>query len=112
MFTASAALYDVIYGSVKDYAREVEQIVALLRASHPEAHTILDVACGTGEHARRLADSYGYVVDGIDLDADLLSIARRKHPAGCFVQADMSDFALGRRYDVVVCLFRRSPLPG
>jgi SAM-dependent methyltransferase len=105
MFTESAALYDTIYGSFKDYAAEVERIATLLRAAHPDAHMILDVACGTGEHARRLAETYGYAVDGLDLDAALLEIARAKHPAGTFLQGDMSDFALGRRYDVVTCLF-------
>ena len=30
---------------------------------------------------------------------------RRKHPAGRFVLADMSDFHLGRHYDAVICLF-------
>jgi SAM-dependent methyltransferase len=32
-------------------------------------------------------------------------VALDKHLAGRFVQADMSDFDLGRRYDAVLCLF-------
>jgi SAM-dependent methyltransferase len=105
MFTASGDLYDAIYAAFKDYGREVGEIDALLRRAHPSPRTVLDAGCGTGEHARRLAESYGYAVDGIDLDPTLLAIARRKHPAGTFVQADMSDFALHRKYDAVLCLF-------
>ena len=105
MFTESAELYDVIYGAIKDYAAETAQVVTLLRHAHPAAQTVLDVACGTGEHARLLAESYGFSADDIDLDAALLDVARRKHPRGRFVQADMSDFDLGCRYDAFTCLF-------
>jgi SAM-dependent methyltransferase len=105
MFTESAELYDAIYGGIKDYAAETAQIAALLRQARPAAETVLDVACGTGEHARLLAECYGFAVDGIDLDLALVEVARRKHPRGRFVQADMSDFDLGCQYDAVTCLF-------
>jgi ubiquinone/menaquinone biosynthesis C-methylase UbiE len=104
MFTESADLYDAIY-SFKDYAAEAAQIAAVVRATHPQAHTILDVACGTGEHARHLAASHGFDVDGLDLDPGLLGVAREKHPSASFFEADMSDFALEKRYGVVQCLF-------
>jgi ubiquinone/menaquinone biosynthesis C-methylase UbiE len=104
MFTASAELYDAIY-SFKDYATEAAQVAALVHASHPQARSILDVACGTGEHARHLSASHGFDVDGLDLDAGLLRVAREKHSSGCFFLADMSDFTLAKRYDVVLCLF-------
>ena len=104
MFSESAEFYDAIY-SFKDYAAEAVQIADLVRSLHPQARTILDVACGTGEHARRLSRDHGFAVDGIDLDAGLLAIAKTKHLAGEFFQGDMSDFSLERRYDVVMCLF-------
>jgi hypothetical protein len=44
-------------------------------------------------------------VDGLDLDAAFVRIARRKHSAGQIYEADMSDFDLSRRYDAVTCLF-------
>jgi SAM-dependent methyltransferase len=104
MFDASAEYYDLIYGSFKNYPREAAQIAGRLRANKPDCRTVLDVACGTGEHARLLA-AEGFAVDGVDLSAEFVGIARRKHPAGRFVQGDMSDFHLGRRYDAVLCLF-------
>jgi ubiquinone/menaquinone biosynthesis C-methylase UbiE len=104
MFTESAEFYDLIYSSFKDYAAETAQIARLLRQVHPPCTTVLDVACGTGEHARRLAAD-GFVVDGVDLDPAFIAIARRKHPAGRFVEADMRDFDLPDRYDAVLCLF-------
>ncbi len=104
MFTDSAQFYDAIY-SFKDYSAEAAQIASLLKSLCPNARTLLDVGCGTGEHAHFLAENHGFEVDGLDLDAALLGVARKKHPGGRFFEADMSDFALQQRYDAVLCLF-------
>ena len=105
LFAESADLYDAIYGAFKDYAAESVAIATLVRTAHPNAHTILDVGCGTGEHAKYLLTSHGFTVDGLDLDPRLLAVARRKLPNARFFEADMGTFALHRRYDVVMCLF-------
>ena len=104
MFSESAELYDAIYGTFKDYAGEAATIAKLIHTSAPSARTLLDVGCGTGEHARHLRH-HGFIVDGIDLDSRLLDVARRKVPEAEFVEADMSAFDLSKRYDVVACLF-------
>jgi SAM-dependent methyltransferase len=104
VFDASADFYDLIYATFKDYKTEAAQIASLLRDLHPDCTTILDVACGTGEHARLLSED-GFVVDGLDLDPTFVRIAREKNPAGRFFHADMSDFHLSRRYHIVMCLF-------
>jgi SAM-dependent methyltransferase len=102
MFARTAHYYDLIY-SFKNYGEEAAKIRAVIRKEHPTAHSILDVACGTAEHARVL--SAEFAVDGIDLEPGFVEIARRKVPAGTFSVADMRGFALGRKYDVVQCLF-------
>jgi|SRR5580658_2925086 SAM-dependent methyltransferase len=104
MFDESAQFYDAIYATFKDYPAEVAKVAQLLRGIDPKFKTLLDVACGTGEHARLLAQA-GYRVDGLDLDASFIRIARGKHQAGRFIEADMSEFDLPHRYDVVMCLF-------
>jgi SAM-dependent methyltransferase len=105
MFSESAELYDAIYGTFKDYVAESSAIAAVVRDAHPHAHTILDVGCGTGEHAKHLRMSHGFDVDGLDMDPGMLAVARRKLPSARFYEADMSSFELGQRYDVVMCLF-------
>ena len=105
MFNQTAALYDLIYSSFKDYTAESDRLATLIARVRPGARTVLDVACGTGEHARVLAERHGLAVDGIDLEPEFVRIATAKNPAGRFVVADMCDFDLGRRYDVVMCLF-------
>ncbi len=105
MFSESAELYDLIYSQLKDYPPEAERIATLIRELHPAARRLLDVACGTGEHARLLTASHGFEVDGIDLDAAMVRLAAAKVPGGDFRVADMTDFDLGRSYDAVLCLF-------
>ena len=109
MFSATADLYDLIYASFKDYAAEADALAALVRRAHPHpaARTVLDVACGTGEHARLLTEAHGFAVDGLDLDPAFVRIARSKLPngGGTVYEGDMTSFALPRRYDAVLCLF-------
>jgi SAM-dependent methyltransferase len=104
MFDVSAEFYDLIYATFKDYRTEASRIASLLRRLNPECTALLDVACGTGEHARLLADA-GFIVDGLDLDAAFVRIAQQKHPSGRFFEADMAEFRLPYRYDAVMCLF-------
>lgn len=105
MYSATARYYDLIYTRFKNYTDESRNIAALIKTVHPQAKTILDVACGTGEHARILSEMFGYEVDGLDLEADFVSMAAAKNPRGNFYHADMQDFELTKKYEVVMCLF-------
>ncbi len=102
MFSKTAAYYDRVY-AWKDYNGEVARIRALIEALHPGARTLLDVACGSGEHARLLASRFA--VDGIDIEPAFVVQARAKVPTGEFIAADMRRFEIGKQYDVVQCLF-------
>jgi SAM-dependent methyltransferase len=104
VFDASAEFYDLIYSGFKDYAAETEQLASLVRREHPGCVSVLDVACGTGEHVQRLAHK-GYLVDGLDLNPAFLEIAKSKHPDGRFFRADMQDFHVPYKYDAILCLF-------
>ncbi len=103
MFTRSARLYDAIYASIRDYPREASELDSLIQQRRPEARTLLDVACGTGAHLEHLAGRYQ--VEGLDLDPDMLAIARERLPQATFHEGDMTSFALGKRFDAVVCMF-------
>jgi len=102
MFNRTAQYYDLIY-AFKNYGEESAKIRAVIRKEHLSAHSILDVACGTAEHAKLLSAEFD--VDGIDLEPGFVEIAQRKVPTGTFSVADMRSFELGKKYDVVQCLF-------
>jgi SAM-dependent methyltransferase len=103
VFSRSARLYDAIYGSIRDYPREAAELDRLIQERRPGARTLLDVACGTGAHLEHLAGRYD--VAGLDLDAEMLAVARERLPQASFHQGDMADFDLGRSFDAVVCMF-------
>jgi SAM-dependent methyltransferase len=105
MFSESATLYDLIYSSFKNYEAETDQLFALLSRVRPGLRTVLDVACGTGEHARLLRERHSLEVDGVDLDPAFVQIAQAKNPTGRFIHGDMCEFDFGRTYDAVMCLF-------
>jgi SAM-dependent methyltransferase len=102
MLVESAELYDAIY-HFKNYAHECEILRAIIAVNAPGARTILDVACGTGEHDKFL--NQHYAVDGIDLNENYLAAARAKNAAGTYTVADMTGFDLAKTYDAVTCLF-------
>jgi SAM-dependent methyltransferase len=101
-FLESAELYDAIY-HFKNYQRESERLREITSSTVPAASSLLDVACGTGAHDKFLKEYFQ--IDGIDLNGRYLDAARARNPAGRYVRADMTNFDLGRRYDVVTCLF-------
>ena len=102
MFARSAQFYDALY-HFKDYAAAAEQLHTLIQETCPGATTLLDVACGTGKHLEYLRAYYR--VEGLDLNAKLLEIARKRCPGVLFHQGNMVDFSLDRSFDVVTCLF-------
>lgn len=67
---------------------------------------ILDLACGTGRLAVKLAKS-GYQVDGADLSPDMLTLADQRaqqtNSNVMFIQADMRDLSDLDNYDVITC---------
>ena len=105
MFSKSAQYYDEIYGSAgKDYSVEVNSLNKIIQKyKHTNGNRLLDVACGTGVHAGLL--SKYYKVEGLDLDAQMLRVAKKKHPKIRFHQGNMIDFNLRRQFDIVTCLF-------
>jgi SAM-dependent methyltransferase len=101
VFSASAEYYDLVYGK-KDYQGESDRLRGLFRRFVPDGRTILDIACGTGEHLRFLSE---YQVAGVDLEPAFVRIAGEKRPDGIFQVADMQQFDLGTKFDILICLF-------
>ena len=102
MFDETPELYDLFY-EAKDYGREAERIRELVRAKHPSASSLLDVACGTGVHLAHLRR--WFAVEGVDINQKLLAVAKERLSDVPLHQGDMRALALGRTFDVVTCLF-------
>lgn len=102
MYTKTAAYYDALY-HFKDYKAMSQQIQEFVQVHHGSPKTFLDVACGTGKHLQYLQEYF--TVEGLDLNGDLLEIARGRCPEVPFHQGDMSNFDLHKTFDVVGCFF-------
>ncbi|MGI5392247.1 class I SAM-dependent DNA methyltransferase [Streptomyces sp. CA-251251] len=100
-----AAVYDLVHeGKGKDYRQEAEEIAALVRAHHPDARTLLDVACGTGRHLHHLDSLFDHV-EGLEISPDMLALATGHNPGITFHEGDMRSFSLDRRFSAVTCMF-------
>ena len=104
-----ARYYDFIYEDLVDYDADVRYLEALFRRFLPRKPVrVLDLGCGTGNHAIRLARR-GHDVLGLDLSTEQLAIARRKAARGRtpirFVAEDMRSFDLGSTFDTAICMF-------
>ncbi len=105
-----AAAYDLLYDT-KDYDAECAFIGSALGA-RASAGTVrvLDLGCGTGAHALRLA-ALGCEVLGVDRAVAMLEQARAKaarDPAGArvrFEHGDIGSFRAPARYDVALMMF-------
>jgi ubiquinone/menaquinone biosynthesis C-methylase UbiE len=98
-----AKYYDLLY-SWKDYAKESNIVLRLIESHRrSQGNTLLDVGCGTGKHIARLKTRFECV--GIDINEGMLEQARRNVKGAEFIRGDMSNFDLGRRFDVILCLF-------
>jgi len=102
MFDQSAEFYDALY-SWKDYPTEAGRLHEIIESRAPSAATLLDVACGTGQHLEHLRAWYS--VEGVDVEPSLLEVARERLPGVPLHMGDMRYFNLGRQFDVITCLF-------
>ena len=102
MFTRSARYYDLMKSS-KNYQKESTQIIDILNHSGISNGAILDLACGTGEHDRYLKSKFQ--IDGLDLNEELIGIARVKNPECAYYLRDMIDFEIDKSYDAIICLY-------
>lgn len=105
-----ADAYDAIYRS-KDYEGEVDLIERVLaRNGLGGPRRLLDLGCGTGNHALPLARR-GHAVVGVDRSSGMLTRARAKALAETFAfplefhLADIRELDLGQRFEAVLMMF-------
>lgn len=103
LYKEFAWYYDLIYKN-KKYQAEVQFIDSVLKKYQVKGKKILDVACGSGNHAKILIKKR-YDVVGIDKNIEMLKIAQKKVPKAYFKVADMKSFSLKRKFDIILCMF-------
>ena len=105
MFSSSARIFDALY-SFRDMRDEAQKALTLARAAttRPIA-SALDVGCATGDHAAVIAKTGVREVVGLDIDRQLVALARKKHKALSFVVGDFTRTKLKRQFDAIFSFY-------
>jgi len=102
-YSVFAHIYDkmmdnIPYEEWKDYLLRMMYLYMV----SPSA-SIAELGCGTGTMTGLLVEE-GLDVMGLDISSDMLAEARKKYPDISFLEADMRDFKLPEKKDVIVSI--------
>ncbi|MCT1436954.1 class I SAM-dependent methyltransferase, partial [Brachybacterium paraconglomeratum] len=103
-----AAGYAARWKRLAAAGQDLDGEARLVDAMAPRGSRILDAGCGTGRVGGRLARA-GHEVVGVDLDADLIEVARAEQPRGRWEVGNLAELDLvdgeGEReqFDLEVC---------
>lgn len=110
IFGKYADYYDHFY-SDKNYRQECDMLINLFKKfSSQSIKTILDLGCGTGNHAFILKDM-GFEVTGLDRSKSMLKNAikktknTKKVPPINFIEGDIRHFNLNITFDAAIMMF-------
>ena len=112
-FYARPSLHVEIYDTLQREIPGGDDIGFFRRLAATTGDPILELGCGTGRVTVPLAEA-GHTIVGLDRSTAMLAVAERRRralPAEVrrrlrFVEGDMVDFALGRRFGLVFATFR------
>ena len=101
----SAQFYAETYDAcIEDWPGELGFYLELAARPGMGDRGVLELACGTGRVALRLAQA-GHAVDGLDISRYMLDVARDKSAGTggvCWIEADMRCFELGKTYGLII----------
>jgi len=106
-FSQTGLYYDLLYAR-KNYFFEAGCIVNLAKIYGQKGKDVLDLGCGTGQHAMELA-RLNYKVTGVDKSHQMLSIAKANSIQNSlpikFIHRDIKNFLSLKPFSIVVSLF-------
>ncbi|SET65408.1 Methyltransferase domain-containing protein [Salinibacillus kushneri] len=95
-----AQVYDQLM-SEAPYDLWVHFTLEMIKQHRPDAKSILDIGCGTGEISLRL-NTIGFDVTGVDLSEDMLAMAQNKNTNVTWVKQDIRSLETPVPYDVAI----------
>jgi SAM-dependent methyltransferase len=98
-----AEYYD-IFNSKKNYKTEAKFLLDLIAKQFGKCKiNILDVGCGTGTHIKYYGKLHNVL--GMDINPDMLELAKKKNPGIRFMRGDMRKYKIKRKFDLIISLF-------
>src|SRR4051812_18321088 len=80
---------------------EKPYLTALLEKVRPNP-SVLDLGCGSGEPIARFLIEAGCQLTGVDGSAAMIALCRQRFPQMEWMQADMRELHLGRKFDAII----------
>ena len=68
----------------------------------PQKAEILDLGCGSGDPIAKYFIGLGHLVTGVDFSAPMLKIAEQRFSHNLWVQMDMRQLDLSKRFDAII----------
>ena len=100
------AEYADLFDEQKNYLEECNFLEKCFKKfSKIKVNSILDLGCGTGNHASHLSNK-GYDVTGLDISGSMIKMANSKQIQNAnFVIGNLADFNLKEKFDSVISMF-------
>jgi ubiquinone/menaquinone biosynthesis C-methylase UbiE len=95
-----SGVYDLFLPNYERFFQVIEETIQ--EYSH-NPQSLLELACGTGNILQHFVNKYE--VSGIDISTSMLEQAKKKLPDVPLYEMDMANLKLGRKFDVVVCMY-------
>ena len=90
----------------KDFPAYKNKIISFQKEHIPKGANILDLGCGPGHNIETILERDNTCnITGIDLSAELINIAKKKHPYCNFLHHDIRLITSNTKYDVVIASF-------
>ncbi len=106
LYTEFAKYYDRLESQYRDYPRESEWLIALLKGHN--CKEVIDVSCGTGSHLA-LLQKEDFNLYGIDASKQMIRLAKRKMAFGKEVSMILADFLhvpfRQEEFDASLCMY-------
>jgi len=98
-----ASYYYCLY-NFKNYKEEVKVIQKIIKDSNIQKGVkLLDIGCATGNHLKYL--SKDFCCYGIDINGQLIDVAKTKGIKAHLINASMVDFKIDVKFEIITCLF-------
>jgi SAM-dependent methyltransferase len=103
LYSELAEIYDQLYLVTFNYEQDAEFVDSILKKY--QITEFLEVGCGSGHLAKILFEK-GYQITGVDLYKEMLQIARKRLPEVEFIQQDIRELKLARKFDAIIAMGR------
>jgi SAM-dependent methyltransferase len=103
-FNKYSAYYDLLYKD-KNYEAESDYVSRALRNSDASINHLLELGCGSGNHAKYLTN-FGFEVTGIERSPQMIEEAKTKNIQNfTAILGDITRFDLNKKFDAAISLF-------